>query len=158
MSVDGSSIDLGDTAFAGPDISTNGGSSTSSTSTSKTTATSNDAVASAIGHISVPFLAINIIGSGLVLFVGNLWSQVFGQWINEVQESPIFNLQDSSGDIVQTTDVTTSSSTDKKPNVKKGLIVALIATFVAIFIIWLLLKFYKTSKDEIGKLKTIVRL
>jgi len=120
-------VNLGDYGLAGPDI-TSGPSKTST-------------VDDSILNLSVPFLTLNILGTGIVLFVGNLWSEVFSQWLTNVQESNIF-FQDSDGNVIQADD-----STQNK-NIKRGFWVALIATIIAIFLIWAMITFYNSLKKE----------
>lgn len=126
----GQSINFGDYDIVGSDVS-----STKPTPQSKS-------AASDVAQISVIFLFLNIVGTGLLLFVGNLWSEVFSNWMNEIQESPIF-YQDSNGNIIQPQNNQDASKTNR------GFWVALIATIVAIFIIWGLIKFYNISKNEV---------
>lgn len=135
-------------------VSPDGSSTLSTTSTASVQDQEDAQLSAALSHISVPFLAINIIGSGLVLFVGNLWSQVFAQWMNQVEQSPIFDLENSTGDIIQTT--ATVSPKQDPHKLRKGFWLALVATFVAIFGIWLLLKFYQTSHKEFVRIKRVV--
>src|SRR5690606_23730724 len=117
---------LGDQQFAGSDYLGPGQNNQGPKSPSST---------SALGTISVPFLAINIIGTGLVLFVGNLWSQVFAQWMNAAlppaQQQP---LVDAEGNLI-TDDGNNGNGSSTSSSLRRGFWVALGATLVAVFAI-----------------------
>jgi hypothetical protein len=100
-----------------------------------------------LSHISVPFLAVNIVGTGLVLFVANLWSQVFAKWMDRVkQDTFIFTDKEGNTKIID-------PNAEKGESLKQGLWVALVATFLAVFVIWALIKTLEASHKEWKSLK-----
>jgi len=90
---------------------------------------------------SVSFLTVNMVGMGIVLFVANLWSQVFSQWMDSVQDESMTLIHDGKETVIKPTSVNNGSA-------KQGLWVATLATILAGFFIWGLIRFMEISNKE----------